>query len=192
MKQNVLFVFFVAMLVVGCNRNAYYPSSRDITVHTDTTMITAQLPIKKLSVSVRNNKLYHWYSNGVIGFNYGGYKGYPLHGEYVVQTKEGILVVKGSFLAGVKDGDWKHWDCNGQLAHVERWDKGVLKKTLLDSTNNSNPIDSKVEQNKGSVWYKFFSRRANPEEKDQGIDYTPIEEQIDSTEFRSQVEEISE
>jgi len=125
--QYVLLI--VGVIFIGCTQmpSNIYPTSREITINTDSTRIFAQFLIKPARVNPKDNLRYYWYYTDKISSNVGGYNGNLLNGNYRVLSRENLLVVQGSFSNGLMDGVWKYWYSNGNIKKVETWKNGILK-----------------------------------------------------------------
>ena len=78
---------------------------------------------------------YHWHLNGKLRSTFGDYSGNLLHGEFEEFDKSNRLFSKGVFFYGVKDGDWKYWNRDGEICGWEKWRKGFLiQKTEINRT----------------------------------------------------------
>lgn len=71
-----------------------------------------------------DDKNYFWYGGGQLNHNYGGHSGKLLHGTFNAFYPKKNLKETGEFRNGLKKGQWKNWDSNGQLMEVATWRKG--------------------------------------------------------------------
>jgi hypothetical protein len=69
---------------------------------------------------------YHWYFENAISSTQGSYMGSLLHDEYKVLDLDGMLLVQGTFVKGLKVGKWYEWDDAGKLFAIEVYKKGLL------------------------------------------------------------------
>lgn len=85
--QYVLLI--VGVIFIGCTQmpSNIYPTSREITINTDSTRIFAQFLIKPARVNPKDNLRYYWYYTDKISSNVGGYNGNLLNGNYRVSIK---------------------------------------------------------------------------------------------------------
>ncbi len=82
-------------------------------------------------VKVIKGKNYYWYYRDTILITKEGYDGRLLEGLYTVYYPNKNLKEQGNFINGLKDGEWKFWYPNGELASVEKWKKGELQKNKV-------------------------------------------------------------
>ena len=95
------------------------------------------LPFKK-DPKIKNDRYYFWYMNNVIHSTQGGYNGQLLNGHYISYYRDKNLKEEGSFDRGLKQGEWKTWNTNGDLTSVTNWSDGV------QVTGNPQPFWKKV------------------------------------------------
>jgi antitoxin component YwqK of YwqJK toxin-antitoxin module len=75
----------------------------------------------------KSTKYYFWFSSSKIHQTQGGFSGRLLNGAYISNYKSNNNIKEqGTFLHGLKHGEWKEWFSNGQLKTVYRWKKGAL------------------------------------------------------------------
>lgn len=77
-------------------------------------------------------KRYYWYSNNEVKVTQGAYAGKLLHGMYIASYNNGNLKEKGTFILGLKDGEWKNWDENGVLLGSKTYIKDVLDGAFIN------------------------------------------------------------
>ena len=135
------FIIAIAILT-GCNQknSNVYPTSREVTINTDSTRVFAQFLIKPIKVTINNDLRYYWYYTDKINSNVGGYNGNLLNGTYRVLSKENRLMEQGTFANGLKDGIWKYWYSNGNLQRIEIWKKGLIKGVPTEYSYNGEVI----------------------------------------------------
>lgn len=143
-------VIIICLVLLGCSTYTvdYKLESRSVSIESDSTKIYTSILLKPSKYELKNNLQYHWYSNDLLGANYGGFNGYLLNGYYKKLNLKGNLIEQGSFSDGLKDGVWKYWYANGNLKRLEKWVKGVKKSNVEDYD-----IDGKliISQNKASA-----------------------------------------
>jgi antitoxin component YwqK of YwqJK toxin-antitoxin module len=82
------------------------------------------LPFKS-EPKIKNDRYYFWYFNNKIHSTQGGYNGQLLNGHYVAFYPDKNLKEEGNFKKGLKDGEWKSWNPNGDLTNVITWNEGI-------------------------------------------------------------------
>ena len=82
-------------------------------------LLSSFLPKKKDSHST-----YHYFYKGQLFQVSGSYAGYVLHGPYQRFDTLNNLIEEGTFKYGRKEGTWKTWYQNGQLAASSSYKKG--------------------------------------------------------------------
>jgi len=91
-------------------------------------------------ISRKTNPLinYYWHNNGKMRSSRGDFSGNLLHGNYEEFDRSGRLTGKGTFFYGTKDGDWKFWNKEGEIAGMEKWRKGfILQKISVTQTQTT-------------------------------------------------------
>src|SRR6186713_1765514 len=69
---------------------------------------------------------YHWFRAQQFQVTVGGAAGRLLDGRYQAFHPDGQLLEAGAFKKGVKNGVWRAWRDNGDLASVVDWKNGRL------------------------------------------------------------------
>jgi len=69
---------------------------------------------------------YHWFRAQQLQVTVGGAAGRLLDGPYQAFHPDGQLLEAGTFKKGVKNGVWRTWRNNGDLASVVDWKNGRL------------------------------------------------------------------
>jgi len=92
----------------------------------DTTVVAGILADVKID-HVNPGVFYHWYANGQVFSNQGGYAGNLLHGEYVEYGPDGGLLLKGSYDRGLQSGQWTYWYSNGATKEILHYESGHLE-----------------------------------------------------------------
>ena len=85
------------LILAGANRvySQEFINTRKISLSRgDTTVVAGILADVKID-KVNPRVFYHWYANGQIYSNQGGYSGNLLHGEYLEYAQSGKLLLKG-------------------------------------------------------------------------------------------------
>ncbi|WP_428741590.1 toxin-antitoxin system YwqK family antitoxin [Tenacibaculum sp.] len=82
-------------------------------------------------VSLRKGVRFYWYSIEGIKSSIYGVRGKVLNGLFVkVLSSSGDMVERGSFLNGLKEGEWKEWYNGGGQKKIEFWNKGLREGRL--------------------------------------------------------------
>ncbi len=85
------------------------------------------IDLSNKNIRVKSKRVYYWYKSDKIYKNTFGIGGKVLHGEYIKRNlTDKTLLEKGNFKYGLKNGVWKEWFQNGNLAKIVFWKKGVL------------------------------------------------------------------
>jgi antitoxin component YwqK of YwqJK toxin-antitoxin module len=116
--------------------------TREIIIKQADTLIRAQILTEKSSLKSKPDLEYFWYQAGIIKSNIGGYSGRLLHGSYAVFINEN-LVCKGVFNYGLKDGKWKTWFNNGDLAIISNWNKGKRQGEFINYNRQGEILEKK-------------------------------------------------
>lgn len=91
--------------------------------------------IEKTDVELDNSIYYHWFKDGKINKNQGGYSGQLLEGIFSVYSLSGKLLERGQYLSGIKEGEWRKWDVSGQLLQSSHWRNGLKHGEFIDYSN---------------------------------------------------------
>lgn len=70
------------------------------------------------------DKRYYYYIRNSVRDAQGSYVGKPLHGVYVVVSRDNTLIRKGGFVKGLKQGRWIKWYSNGNIEEIIKWRRG--------------------------------------------------------------------
>jgi hypothetical protein len=146
MRGNYL-LMLLGFVLLGCNTYtvSYKPESRNISVVIDSVRIYADISLKPFTDELKNDRQYYWYSSDLIAANYGGFNGNLLNGTFKKVNLTGILLEKGTFSNGLKNGIWKYWYANGNLKRVEKWNKGVVNGNILEYDKDGALINAKAK-----------------------------------------------
>ena len=107
----------------------YNDGSRITLIESDTVIVFSV--IRQTEIKCKSKCFYSYFINQSIHRNRGSYTGKLLHGEFVKHLRDGFLLEQGIFNEGLKDGVWKYWHNNGELASVSVWRKGQGKGRQL-------------------------------------------------------------
>lgn len=105
-------------------------------------------PYKSLRVKPEKDVIYYYYQGSKISYNQGGYTGHLLHGKSETISSDKTLLEQGHFLKGVRQGTWKRWYANGNLANVSQWRKG-RKHGLCWTYDKAGILTEKARYKKG-------------------------------------------
>jgi hypothetical protein len=72
----------------------------------------------------RNGRFYYWQGPTQILRTVGAYNGRLLTGDYQLTTRNGNLLVSGSFDKGLKTGEWRIWRPDGTPVSSSVWRRG--------------------------------------------------------------------
>ncbi len=142
---------------------------------------------------INPSKYYYGYLQNKVHCLQGELQGKPLQGKYVEFDPKNHLRETGYFENGLKDGEWKRYDLNGnriEIAHyrngircgkqvvfdngkpksVEVYHKGKLKKNSsshqMSASNSELPIRKrKMDSSRIKRWLSFFKGGKQPEEE---------------------------
>ena len=79
---------------------------------------------KKTINNYNSKKMYYWFKSGKIHQSMSSSGGFLLHNGYTKYYKDNQLAEQGTFVHGLKNGEWKAWYHNGQLKTKTYWDNG--------------------------------------------------------------------
>jgi len=106
-----------------------------------------------------SKKNYYWFGNGIIHVNKYGYSGQLLDGVYEKKTINNyVLIEKGKFSKGLKDGFWKKWDMEGNLTEIIKWSKGYKQGEYKLFNNGHLFIKGFYKHNKKQGHWKYYSK----------------------------------
>jgi hypothetical protein len=105
---------------------------RQVVLHTDSTLVKANLQKQGLLVLPSIQYTYYWFEKGKISSSQGAYSGKVLHGQYRVYDRESKqLMESGKFYKGLKNGRWLIWNTTGMLSRSEIYKAGQLNGMLV-------------------------------------------------------------
>ncbi len=127
MKNTILaFLFMVLSMSVPGQSVKYTPSvTRKVVVISGDTTIICNVYNTWKNFKTRPECKYYWLFENTIHWNYGGYQGQLLHGEFSALNKNNNLIYQGYFINGLKDGEWKYWSGEGIILRSETWKNGI-------------------------------------------------------------------
>lgn len=146
--------FFVSIiLVVSCGITTKVNTNqgqRSVSVVLPDKNIEARVyPDKRIKPKL--TKYYHWYGGQSINVTQGGYSGSLLDGVYSEYSYPGkLLICKGHYKNGLKQGLWLLWYTDGQLKSTEKWKNGWLHGDRC-IYNDSGSIIKKERYKKGNL-----------------------------------------
>lgn len=127
-KNRIRLLLFFGMLFLswssGINAQDFINIRKIALSRGDTTVVAGILADVRIE-KVHSTGFYHWYSNGSLYHNQGGYSGNLLHGEYAEYGPGGQLILKGFFERGLKTGQWIRWYPDGSMKEVSCFNHGV-------------------------------------------------------------------
>ncbi len=98
--------------------------------------------VKKNNVSSRkyfsSRKEYYWYKSQKVIITKGAASGSLLSGVYEVFYENGQFCEKGRFINGLKNGEWRYWNQEGDLILKEKWIFGKKQIKKKKATQNEN------------------------------------------------------
>lgn len=131
MKKHIIFV-----LVIFLNISFIYSQNKiEIIDSIGCKIQFSFIKLKKESLITNKNKFYYWFDNNKIHSTKDFAFKKILDGKYIKFDKDGFIIEYGSFDNGLKNGEWRFYNKNGNIIKLERWKKGILKN-LNDSTNS--------------------------------------------------------
>ncbi|MBN1339747.1 MAG: hypothetical protein JXA03_10515 [Bacteroidales bacterium] len=129
MKRTTLLVSIATAIVLQCYGQGFDPGYKPLSKLTqdyEGYSVTFHFsPVRPEGFKPKDRLFYQWWDGETIGKTQGAYKGSLLVGEYLVCNKAGLLVEKGEFHEGLKQGKWKTWYENGNLRQVSNWKTGL-------------------------------------------------------------------
>jgi hypothetical protein len=114
---------------------------------------------------------YFWYKPDTILQTHGGYDGFLLNGLYAVFFPNKNLMEKGSFVNGLKVGEWRSWYPNGKLESVFHWKGGMRQGQFIVYSEKSDIIRSGSYKNdllEGSVFEMSSDNKLEKKEYKKG------------------------
>lgn len=102
-------------------------NTRKISLSRGDTIVVAGILADVKIDDVNPKVFYHWYANGHIYMNQGGYSGNLLHGAYVEYNSAGSLLLKGAYERGLKSGQWIYWYVDGAIKETIEFEGGLLE-----------------------------------------------------------------
>ncbi len=146
LRNNMLYSLFFILLISTTPSHAQFAKkdlgSRDVIINREDTTIYFSVLIHKTNQNIKKNKMYFWYMNGKLGNNLGGYAGYLLHGNYKKFVGDNILVEKGSFHNGLKNGEWIKWHKNGLIKEITNYNLGLNDGDKITYNIYGNALDT--------------------------------------------------
>lgn len=113
--------------------------SREVIIRIGDTLIRTNILTGNLLKKPVSNRIYFWYTRGIINSNRGGYGSKLLHGEYK-KFLDSKLIESGQFNEGLKNGTWKSWYLSGEIQEICFWRKGQIAGSYI-SYNYDNTIN---------------------------------------------------
>lgn len=123
----------------------------------------------------KKDRLYYWFKAQKLKQTYGGASGTLLDGLFESFYASKQLAEKGHFKRGLKNGEWRSWNPEGELLAIVIWKNGKIKKResysrdgeILKQEKNGcflSSIKTKDSLWKQSVCRKYTSNRIYDEE----------------------------
>jgi hypothetical protein len=131
MKSNKMHPLFWLAAILACLADQTISAQEFITTRKisltkgDTAVVAGILADAKVE-KINQIAFYHWYSNGRLYSNQGGYSGNLLHGEYLEYDPEGTLILKGYYDKGLRSGRWTYWYREGSVRETIEYEGGLL------------------------------------------------------------------
>lgn len=137
----------------------------NFTIFSDTCKIEFQVLMTPLEMQTIAEKRYYWYNDKKIHKTYGGYSGKLLHGKYVEYFRNGELKSKGTFLEGLKDGNWRTYHQGGNIQSEVNYNKGdtsgVAKVFSIDG------IKTEYHKKEEGTLFKLLRAKGEEEKQEQ-------------------------
>lgn len=135
-----LMVALCVVMVSSCDTYsdfAHYSSERmlhlgDSNVYFSVTYVKAQ------RVFDQTMGLHYGFYKGQLISTPGYSQGYALHGEYRVYDRIGLLLERGQFKKGLKDGVWIRWNSSGNILSKKNYREGELDGKQFFYMNEQN------------------------------------------------------
>lgn len=122
-------------------------NTRKISLSRGDTLVVAGILADVKIDEVNPEVFYHWYANGNIYMNQGGYSGNLLHGPYVEHNSIGDLLLKGTYERGLKSGRWIYWYGKGALKEIIEFEGGLLEGKSVRYTTDGRILHSAEYRN---------------------------------------------
>jgi antitoxin component YwqK of YwqJK toxin-antitoxin module len=87
-------------------------------------VLVFHVKVESPSIDHDFKKRYYWFYQGEIKSAQGTHSGKLLEGPYEKYNRKRVLLEKGEFLQGLKDGTWLTWHANGNVASKTEWKDG--------------------------------------------------------------------
>lgn len=78
------------------------------------------------NIPTQNSETYWYYAQDKLNQTQGSYSGFLLNGWFETFVNGNVLIEKGIFENGQKQGEWKIWYSNGKINRTETWKNGRL------------------------------------------------------------------
>lgn len=144
----IIILLFVSNLMLFAQDYSTKYNTRTIVLNYPDSVLKIQILNSQEDFKIQDHLKYYWYNDNTIGYNRGGINGTPLHGIYKACNKEGILLTKGEFRHGLKEGKWKIWYTSGELKAIENYKNG-LKDNIQTYYSENGEIVKEVKYKKG-------------------------------------------
>ena len=187
-KITVLYLLFAILNVSNAQLLKEEVNTRNIEINNDDTAVYFSVLIDKYNKDIKIDKMYYWYMSGSIGKNMGGYAGYLLHGEYKTFINDEMLVEKGNFRYGLKEGKWTEWYNNGIIKSLSEYKEGNLNNWMTTFNKNGQVLDS-VYYDEGVITEpkKFTIKLPSfKKQKDDNNDSVQVTEHIEEPEAKEE------
>ena len=117
--------------------SGFEPVTRRIMIHSDTSVIQAEVLPAGESMRIQNSAYYTWFAGGRLHVTKGGFDGRLLHGSFALFTyPEKNLIQKGSFRNGEKSGLWTTWYPHGEVKERIHWKAGKRAGRFVEFDEN--------------------------------------------------------
>lgn len=135
MLEKYIILFFV---LIGIKSEAQ-DIIQERVLHTDTCdliLFYKEISIEKQKDIDCDTCWYYSFSLDNVTTLQGGKGRRVLHGSYKEQYKSGKLKVSGQFKNGLKEGEWRRWDVNGNIISIENYRNGLFQGVQRYYTQN--------------------------------------------------------
>lgn len=106
--------------------------TRNVEVKYSNATLLCEVLESTVSLDIDNTKKYYWYSDLAGDQNtIGGFAGALLHGKREVFDEHNRLINQTNFHFGLKDGEEKFWNNNGELTSVYHYRNGICYKGTI-------------------------------------------------------------
>jgi antitoxin component YwqK of YwqJK toxin-antitoxin module len=152
--MKYIYVLFFSITISAINAQVVKPEKTfKVPLKTAEEKIEIEVDNTDKKITTKSDKTYYWFKSKAVHITEGNYSGRLLHGEYISYFKSNQLKTKGSFVYGLKSGEWVDWDENGKKVSTTYWKSGLQKEETKKETENPEPEveKEKTEEEKPEV-----------------------------------------